>query len=141
MHLIAALVLILLGILAIPNLIVAKKPNAQELLDKIVPFQGWIGLAACIWGIIQLIRSLTYVKLIGLVPLLWLSWFAVAVITTLLGFLLGFSLISKFALSKNEAALEKGQAMRAKLAGIQVPLGLISIALAIWWLIVVYLIY
>ncbi|MCK5800206.1 MAG: hypothetical protein KAI47_23610, partial [Deltaproteobacteria bacterium] len=51
--------LILGGILASASLIVARKPNAQELIDKITPYQGWIGVALFFWGIwdvIQLIR-------------------------------------------------------------------------------------
>ena len=43
--------LILLSIIAVPSLILSKKPNAAELLAKIEPYQGWIGLIFCIGGI------------------------------------------------------------------------------------------
>jgi len=36
--------LILLSIVAVPSLILSKKPNAKELLEKVEPYQGWIGL-------------------------------------------------------------------------------------------------
>jgi hypothetical protein len=45
------IVLIILGALCIPALVAQKSPNAKELLDKVVPFQGIIGFAAFIWGI------------------------------------------------------------------------------------------
>ena len=48
--------LILLSIIAVPSLILSKKPNAQELLDKVAPYQGWIGLVFCffgVWGVIS----------------------------------------------------------------------------------------
>ena len=49
-----------------------------------------------------------------------------------LGFLLGFGLITKYALSKNEQALARGQQLRGKLVVYQIPLGLIGIGLGIW---------
>ena len=40
----SAIIAILGGILAASSLIIAKKPNAKELIDKLTPYQGWIGL-------------------------------------------------------------------------------------------------
>ncbi len=51
------------------------------------------------------------------------------------GNLLGFGLITKYALSKNEAAMEKGQAIRAKLSKFQGPLGIVAIVVAAYILI------
>jgi len=34
--------LVLLSIIAVPSLILSKKPDAKELLKKIEPYQGWI---------------------------------------------------------------------------------------------------
>ena len=39
-----AVVLILGGILAVSALLVAQKPNAQQMIDKLVPFQAIIGI-------------------------------------------------------------------------------------------------
>jgi hypothetical protein len=33
--------LALLGILAAPNLIISKKPEAKEIIAKLAPYQGW----------------------------------------------------------------------------------------------------
>ena len=43
------------GLLAASSLIVQKQPNAKELIAKLVPFQGIIGIILLIWGLIALI--------------------------------------------------------------------------------------
>jgi hypothetical protein len=48
-----AVVLILGGILAVSALIVAQKPNAQQMIDKLVPFQAIIGVGLVVLGIID----------------------------------------------------------------------------------------
>lgn len=48
MGLIGGIVLIVLGALALPSLIGAKAPGAKDLLDKVAPFQGWIGAIAAL---------------------------------------------------------------------------------------------
>jgi len=55
-----------------------------------------------------------------------------AVVNLGVGFLLGFGLLSKWALSKNDAALAKGQALRHRLVQVQIPLGVAAIAVGAW---------
>jgi hypothetical protein len=124
--------LILVGVLASSSIIVARKPNAKELIDKLVPYQGWIGVINFFWGAwftIWLVMNMSL--FVQHVPVRFAVWGANAVAMLLLGFLMGFGLISKYALSKNEAAMQKGQAIRAKLAKLQGPLGLFGIAAGI----------
>lgn len=128
--------LIILGLLAVPSLILSKKPNAKELLDKIAPYQGWIGLIFCIWGVIGTIFGI--IALPGYIAIgLWgiifgVTSLACSLIEAILGFLLGYSLIAKYALSKNEAAKEKGEQLLAKLAPMQGKFGIIAIILGLW---------
>ncbi len=112
------------GILAAASLIVARKPNAQELIDKLTPYQGWIGIVLFFWGFWDIINGLGYMTFSFLGGVIWL---VCGIVEILLGFLLGFGLISKFALSKNEQAMEKGQKIRGKLAPFQGILGIIAI--------------
>ena len=130
--------LILGGILGAANLIIAKKPDAKQYIDKLAPYAGFIGIIMFIlgvWGVIDVLRALPLLKL---APLFWIL-FLVAVLTLLLlGFLLGFALITKYALSKNEAAMAKGEAIRLKLAGYQGLLGIIAIIVAIVFLILYF---
>lgn len=124
--------LVILGILAVPSLLLSKKPNAQELLDKITPYQGWIGLLFCFWGIWGIISAVLNIGILSTWPIWWITWIAVSVVTAVLGFLLGYGMIQKMLLSKNEEAMKKGEALRAKLAPLQGKFGLAAIGLGIW---------
>ena len=135
------LTLVVLGVLAASNIIISKRPDAKDVLDKLALHQGWIGVAGAVLGIIVVIKSLLNLEILQFVPLLWITSLACGLIMTLLGFLLGYSLISKYLLSRNEAAEDKAEEIRLKLAGKQSLFGLISLGLAAWLLIVRYVIY
>ncbi len=110
------------GIIAASSLIVSKKPNAQELIDKLTPYQGGIGIVLLIYSIPALLRSITSTSIIGI---------AISAAMFIVGFLLGFSLISKYLLEKNEEAKAKGEKLRMSLAKYQVPAGIVLIVLGI----------
>ncbi|MDH4127289.1 MAG: hypothetical protein OEV44_00945 [Spirochaetota bacterium] len=130
-----AITLIFLGILAVPSLIISRKPEAKETLDKIVPYQGYIGVGFCLWGIWTLIDSLIHIRVISIFPILWITWLAAGLLLAALGFILGYGLISKYALSKSPEAQKKGDELLAKLAPIQGKLGIAAIILGIWFII------
>lgn len=129
------ILLIILGILAVPSLLLSKKPNAKELLDKIAPFQGIIGVIFCLWGIFTLIGCILGLSWLTAAPIYWITWLLVAIVEMVLGFLLGYGLIAKYALSKNEAAKAKGEQLLAKLAPMQGKFGIVAIILGIWMII------
>jgi hypothetical protein len=130
MWLITTLILLCGGLLGAANLIIAKKPNAKELIDKLLPYQGAIGVVMFLCGLWQLIHLLRSFGLLSYIPGWWLL-FLVTTITQLgLGFLLGYGLISRYVLSKSPQAMEKGERLRAKLASYQGPLGVTAIVLA-----------
>ena len=124
--------LIILGILASPSLLLSKKPNAKELLDKITPYQGWIGLGFCFWGVWGVIQAILNIGWIGDWPIWWITWLASSAVEAVLGFILGYGMISRHLLSKNEQAKEKGEQLLAKLAPIQGKLGLAGIIVGVW---------
>ncbi len=115
------------GILAASSLIIARKPNAKELIDKLTPYQGWIGFVMFFWGAWEILGVVRSLGLFGTAPMHMAFWLAVGVIDLCIGLILGFGLISKYALNKNEVARAKGQELRAKLVNIQVPLGFAAI--------------
>src|SRR5262245_22143347 len=88
--------LIVAGILAISALIISKKPSAKELIDKLVPYQGFIGVGLLVYGLINVIRVVPHLdavmawKLGGVVTLLTF------VTEVFLGFLFGMPLIAKW---------------------------------------------
>jgi len=51
------------GILAASALIIARKPNAKELIDKLTPYQGWIGVVMFGWGIWEILGCLRFMSL------------------------------------------------------------------------------
>jgi len=131
---IGGLITIAGGTLASSGFIISKKPNAKDLIDKLVPYTGWIGMVMFFWGVWETIAVVRHLSLLGTAPLTWTFWAGVAFADLLVGFLLGFSMISKYALSKNDLAKEKGQLIREKLTKIQVPLGFLAIVMGILYL-------
>ena len=126
------LTLIVLSILAVPSLILAKRPDAKELLDKVAPYQGWMGLAFCFWGIWGVISAVLNISYLTSFPIWWITWVAGSAMEAVLGFILGYGVIAKIVLSKNEEAKKKGEALLAKLAPVQGTLGLIGIGVGAW---------
>jgi hypothetical protein len=127
------------GLIAASNLVVSRLPNAHALIDKLTPYQGWTGIVMFGWGVWETISVVTGVALLSTAPLTWVFWLCVALADLFVGFLLGFGLITKYALSKNEQAMAKGQQIRAKLAPFQGMLGLFAVimgALYLVWLLV-----
>lgn len=133
------LTLIFLSFLAVPSLILSKKPNAKELLDKFAPYQGWIGLVFCFWGVWGIIQAVLNMNLISLIPIWWFTWLAGSVVEALLGFILGYGVIAQYALSKNEASKEKGAKLLAKLAPIQGKLGIFGIIVGVWTIVAYFM--
>ncbi len=127
--------LILLSIIAVPSLILAKKPNAKELLDKIEPYQGWIGLIFCLGGVWGVISAFLNMGWITTFPIWWISLLAGSLVQAVLGFMLGFGMINKLLLSKNEAAQEKAEALRVKLAPKLGKLGLFGLIVGGWMIV------
>ena len=125
----SVIIAIIGGIIAASSLIVAKKPNAQELIDKLTPYQGWIGIVLAFWGVFGFISLILNIGSIGFA---WMIGLGVSVVEFVVGFLLGYGLISKYLLEKNEEAKVKGQELRMKLTKYQVPAGVILIVLGIF---------
>ena len=127
------------GILAASALIIARKPNAKELIDKITPYQGWIGVVMSFWGIWAILDCVRHLAVLKVAPLFWTFWLAQGVADLLVGFLLGFGLLTKYALGKSEVARIRGQMLRERLAGYQGVLGLFAIAMGAIYIVWPYL--
>ncbi len=113
---------ILGGVIAASSYIVSKKANAKELIDKLIPYQGWIGVVLLFWSIKNVLRLLNYFNGYTLL-------FAVA--QFIVGFLLAYGLLSQYLFKNSEEAIEKGQQLRVKLVQYQVPAGVGLIILGI----------
>ncbi len=119
---ITGIISILGGIIAASSYIVSKKEDAQELINKLTPYQGWIGIVLLFWSIKNVFRLLNYFNSITLL-------FVAA--QFIVGFLLAFNLLSEYLFSKSDEAKEKGQSLKIKLIKYQVPAGIGLIVLGV----------
>jgi hypothetical protein len=123
--------LAVLGVLGASSIIVARKPDAKEIIAKLAPYQGWIGVVSAFWGIWGVIQSLlnlgTWLKW---APVLWLTWLADSLLLLALGFILGIGTMKTFI--KDPKANEKMDQTLHKLLPYQGTLGLIAIGVGLW---------
>ena len=120
------------GIIALSGLIVAKKPNAASIMEKLVPFQGLIGIALFVLGIVYFFamgpKAIGHaIKQNGFVGMIHV---ALIVVPLLMGFLYGMLLIASMipgrTLSENRAV-----ALAEKLGMYTMLLGIIAIGTAV----------
>ena len=129
--------LILLGVLAVPSMIIAKKPNAKELIAKITPYQGWIGAVSALWGVWGIIGAVLHLNWLGTWPIYWATWLADSVLQFALGLILGIGVLKTFI--KNPQAQAKMDETLAKLSPKQGMLGLAAIGVGIWMIVAGFL--
>jgi hypothetical protein len=122
--------LALLGILAASNLIIAKKPDAAQLIGRLAPYQGWIGVVSAVWGVFGILGCVSHIGWLSTAPIFWLSWLADSALLTCLGLLLGIGVFKSFI--KNAKANEKLDQIITRLAPFQGKLGLVAIGLGAW---------
>lgn len=131
MNILGSIILIAGGILAASAYIISKKPEAEKLIKKLMPFNGWIGIIMFIWGvwyvfdiIFHLGRYTTLLKIDpfwGFVSMLFVPFMAVVT-----GFMLGFGLVARWIPGQGRSE-EKLLALRKKLIRITTPLGFLAI--------------
>jgi hypothetical protein len=133
MGLVNGIWLAVLGVLGAANLIIARKPDAKELIGKLAPYQGWIGAISAIWGAWGIISSILSLGLLAYLPLVWITLLANAILSLALGLLLGVGVLKTFI--KNPTAVDKMDTTITKLAPYQGTLGLIAIGVGVWTII------
>ncbi len=112
--------LIVLSLVAIPSLLLYRRSGGLKILDKIVHLQGWLGLLACFWGIFSLFTyGILKMPQIPHAHFYLLFNIIVSVFQVLLGYFLGYSLISKYVYSGNKQSKQKGNELLLKLAPVQ----------------------
>jgi hypothetical protein len=133
MGLLAAIWMIMLGALGASNLIIARQPQAKELIGKLAPYQGWIGAISALWGLWITIWTLLHIRWMHIAPLLWLTVLAEGLLLLSLGLLLGVGVLKSFV--KQPKAAESMDLAVTRLTPYQGKLGLIAIVLGLWGLI------
>jgi len=110
------------GILAASTFVIERIESAKDLVDKMMPYQAAIGIAALLFGVFKLfdlarLREAFFTKGI---------FVGCVVACIVVGFLLGFPMIQKF-LADDENTKEKIEKVRKKIAPYQVLSGLVAI--------------
>jgi hypothetical protein len=131
-YLLNVIALIVGGILAVSGLIVAKKPDAQQMIDKLRPYQAIIGVTLLGLGVINLIWWLGnhLFTFLSHAPLFGFTILAMIVTSILLGFLFGMPQIAKWMPGEN-ATEQKAMELSKKLAPFQVIIGLVGLGAAL----------
>jgi len=124
------LLLIVAGILAVSGLIISKKPEAKAMIDKIVPFQGFIGVALLALGVIFLLGWLGKMDIISKIGDEWtlfpFAFYLGTAAAIALGFLFGMPLIAKWIPGETPAE-QKAMEMQKKLAGFSTIVGILGL--------------
>lgn len=137
MGLINGIWLAVLGILGASSLIIAKKPDAKEMIAKLAPYQGWIGAVSALWGVWGIISSVLNLGWMAHAPIYWVTFLADSVLQFGLGLLLGVGVLKTFI--KNPQANEKMDQTITKLMPYQGTLGLVAIGLGVWMVVAGFL--
>ena len=132
------IMLFILGVLGASSVIVKKRPEAKDLIDKLAKISGYVGIVAVLWGIWDLIWLLRFIRLLGHFPLTWITMLAVTVVFLGLGFIFGYGMAAAY---MSEDAKAKAEGIRQKLLKFQIPLGWLSLALVVWLCLLNWVIY
>jgi hypothetical protein len=127
LEVLTALLLIVCGILAASSLIVAKQPDARRFIDKLVPFDGILGVSLLVCSVLYLLTSFSLLRAIRYMSGLFALTVYVSLATSfVLGFLLGMPLIAKWMPGKSSAQQQAMQ-MQKRLASYQTVVGVVAI--------------
>jgi hypothetical protein len=122
--------LIVLGVLSASGLIIQKRPNARESIEKLAKYQGYFGVIGAIWGAWVIVRTVLDLRLLAMPFVLWLTQAAIGVVLLGNGFLLGYGLAMTWV--KDEAAKARAAEAYQKLLPYQTKLGIAAIILGTW---------
>jgi len=135
MGLVAPVLMVVLGILGAASLIIARKPDARELIDKLAPYQGYMGAVGAIWGVWVIIHAVLNLGTWGV--MWWATYLATGIIMAGLGLLLGVGMLKTW--FKDPAAQQRMDQLIERLAPKQGILGLVGIGLGAWSLVAYFL--
>ena len=117
---------ILGGIIALSGLIAKKQPDAQEVLNKILPYKALIGVGLLVLGVLGLLDILDFFGA------LFKSFWGIVTLSTiasllLLGFMLGMPQIAKWIPGDSKPEVKAAE-LSKKLVAFEVPIGVLAVA-------------
>ncbi len=131
MNLLFPVLTIVGGLVAACSYLATRQPEAGQVLQRLVPFQGAIGVALLASSSVWLLRVLPHASgLLKASPVSAVVTFATIGVSLLVGFLMGYGLVDRYVLSRNQSAQARGARALERLAAVQTPLGLAAAMLA-----------
>jgi hypothetical protein len=126
------------GLLAAAALIISKKPDAKQYIDRLAAYQAAIGVGLIAVCLINFLRMLKYLSpLFHFVPFFAISFLAMVVAGFLLGALFGMPQIAKW-IPGESSAEQKAVELSKKVTPYQVTLGVVlglaSFIMLLYWL-------
>ena len=126
------------GVLAAAALIISKKPDAKQYIDKLAAYQAIIGVGLIALSLINFLRMLKYLSLAFKLSFVFASSFLAMVgAGFVLGALFGMPQIAKW-IPGESAAEQKAVELSKKITPYQVLLGIIlviaSFIMLLYWL-------
>ncbi len=125
--------LAVLGVLAVPSLVLARRPDAKQLLGKLAPYQGWMGAVSALWGVWGIISAVLNISWLTTWPIYWATWLADSVLLAALGLILGIGVMKTFI--KQPVAQAKLDQTLSKVAPHQGRLGIAGIGVGVWMIV------
>ena len=120
-----AILSIVTGLLAAASVVIKKLPDAENVIQKIKPYEGGIGAGALILGVLS-IFSISYSFRAGV--LYGSAFLACAVACILMGFLLGYPILQDLVIDEmSEDARKKSAELYEKLTPYKVTSGLVGL--------------
>ncbi len=127
-NIINSIMLIVLGVLGASALIIKNKPEAKNIIDKLVPIQGILGLIGVLLGLISVFHSFGYIEYMkcGFVFVLgFIITLVAGLLIIALGAMYGFGFIKSKALNNVEnEGVAKAEEFIKKITSVQIPLGI-----------------
>lgn len=116
------------GLIAASSFIVKKAPNAQNAINRLLPYKAFVGVGLLVLGVWNAIDVLPHLgatfkasALVGLTVVI------VVAAELLLGFLLGMPQVAKW-IPGDSAPEQKAVQLSGKLVPVEVPIGFLGIA-------------
>lgn len=127
-----SILLTVAGALAVYPRIIEARPDFRQLIEKVLPYQGIIGIVTLIWGLLWGLRLLGHMgSMMTFVPVLLVLYLLSCIVGVLLGLLLGYGLIAQYLLGGSAEAQRRGEGVRSKLAARQNQLGWAGVILGL----------
>ncbi len=133
------LVLLALGMLNAQTFVSQKHEKLKEIIEKLLPFEGYIGLAGIAFGLLGILNTIGNIGYIGGAPMYFLLGLIAGALTFVLGVLSSAALIKQQVLSGNANLSGKLDQFIAKIQPHQMVLGLSGIGVAALFFIIVVL--